>query len=152
MRHTVTVVIHLDPGEFWLDGTVKRHLTNKGANPHLWSDSCMDQMCQYTFRLNLLLLLVPCHAHGDAYWVRNTHTWENRICVAVYDAHWRKGRERPDNALDLLHRDASEPQDNRGNVSVTCCSSPPPPPPSPLTNHDTEVWIVVPAVFPSMSH
>ncbi len=35
----------------------------------------------------------------DVYWVPNTHTWENQICVAVNDAHWRKERERDQTSL-----------------------------------------------------
>ena len=33
------------PCEFSLDGTVKPHLASKGKNPHLWSNSCTDQVC-----------------------------------------------------------------------------------------------------------
>ncbi len=85
----------LDPCEFWLDGTVKQHLGTRVQTrtcEGLLYRSCIDQICEYSYQLNLLLLLVPCYTRRmDAYWVPNTHTQENWICVA--DVHRKEGRE-----------------------------------------------------------
>ncbi len=71
----------------------KQHLVNKGANPHLWSNSCIDQTINIYNLTELASLGCTLWYWRDAYWVLNTHTWENWMCLAVYDAHWRKGRE-----------------------------------------------------------
>ncbi len=73
--------------------------SNKGANPHLWMTLVQIRL---SIQIPTELASLSCtlqYSLADAYWVLNTHTWENWICVAVYDAHRRKGRERPDIAL-----------------------------------------------------
>ena len=83
--------------------------SSKGANPYLWSNSCTDQTCEYSYQLNLLLLLVPCDTRGMPTKYRIL-TLENRLCEA--DAYRKEGRE-------TRHRFTTSPNSSMDDRAVS---------------------------------
>ena len=59
-----------------LIGWHSKATSSEQGKPYLWSDSCTDQMCQYSYQLNLLVLLVSCNTRGLLLSTEYSHIWE----------------------------------------------------------------------------
>ncbi len=59
-------------------------------NLHLWSNSCTDQMCEYSYQLNLLLLLVPCNTPGMLLSTEYSHSKEPNMRWQIHTERERR--------------------------------------------------------------